>query len=77
MDLQRRLDCICEAKMKTLVSCAVTAQLICVFVFAYITSGLVLYAVSWFQAFKELFLLNTGKRLSVAEALNKLKKLEL
>ena len=32
----KKWDCtICVAKTKTLISCAVTAQLICVFVFAY------------------------------------------
>ena len=33
---KKKRDCtICVAKTKTLISCAVTAQLICVFVFAY------------------------------------------
>ena len=32
---EERLYTICAAKTKTLISCAVTAQLICVFVFAY------------------------------------------
>ena len=33
------MDCtICKAKTKALISCAVTAQLICVFVFAYAKS---------------------------------------
>ena len=39
---KKKRDCtICVAKTKTLVSCAVTAQLICVFVFA--------YAICWFS----------------------------
>ena len=33
---KKKRDCnICVAKTKTLINCAVTAQLICVFVFAY------------------------------------------
>ena len=32
------MTCICVAKTKALISCAVTAQLICVFVFAYAKS---------------------------------------
>ena len=35
----KKSDCsICEAKTKALISCAVTAQLICAFVFAYAKS---------------------------------------
>ena len=34
--LKKKWDCtVCVAKTKTLISCAVNAQLICVFVFAY------------------------------------------
>ena len=34
--IRKKWDCaICAAKTKALISCAVTAQLICVFVFAY------------------------------------------
>ena len=35
MEILLALDCICVAKTNALISCAITAQLICVFVFTY------------------------------------------
>ena len=48
---RKKRDCtICVAKTKALVSCAVTAQLICAIVFAYAKSGFLMRRLLGFKA---------------------------